>query len=92
MIVRHLHIQRRARVPEILTRQDGTLLANQQGGAVRVAADIVGADGKVGNLEALDAVDVEALVEDAVLDDGVAFARGHGAGAEGVPGCFDVAC
>jgi hypothetical protein len=36
-------------------------------------------------------VDVEALVEDAVFDNRVAVARGHGARAEGVPCCFDVA-
>jgi hypothetical protein len=91
MVLWNLHIQRLARVSEILARQHGALLANQQRSAVRVAADVVRADGQVRDLEALDAVDVEALVEDAVFDNRVAVARGHGARAEGVPCCFDVA-
>jgi hypothetical protein len=91
MVVWNLHVQRLARVSKILARQHGALLANQQGGTVRVAANVIGTDGQVSNLEALDAVDVEALVENTVFDDGVAVAWGHGARAEGVPCCFDVA-
>jgi hypothetical protein len=43
------------------------------------------------HLEALDAVDVEALVEHTVLDDAVTLLGGHRARAEGVPGGLDVA-
>jgi hypothetical protein len=90
MILRHLHIQSRTTISKILTCQHGALLANQQRSAVRVAAHVVGTDGQVSDLEALNAVDVEAFVQDTVLDDGVAFAGSHGAGSEGVPRCFDV--
>lgn len=79
---RHLHLQRVATVPEVLRDQHSRLLANQQRRAVSVAADVVGADGQVGAFEAFDAVHVEAFVQDAVFDDGVAFAGGHGARAE----------
>jgi hypothetical protein len=92
MILRHLHIQRLTTIPKILARQHRTLLANQQRRAVRVAPNIVRANRQVRDLEALDAVHVEALVEHAVLDNRVAFARGHAARAEGVPCGFDVAC
>jgi hypothetical protein len=91
MILRHLHVQRLTTVAQILTRQDSALLTNKQCSAVRVAAHVVWADGQVSDLEALDAVHVETLVKDTVFDDGVAFAWGHGARAEGVPGSFDVA-
>ena len=92
MILRNLHVERTTRVSKILARQDSALFANEQRGAVRVAADVVGADGQVSDLEALDAVDIKALIEDAVLDDGVTLARRHGARTEGVPCSFDVAC
>lgn len=91
MILGHLHLQRLPGIAKVLGNQHGALLTDQQRGGEGVAADVVGADGQVGDLEALDAVHVEARVEDAVLDDGVAFAGGHGTGAEGVPGSFDVA-
>jgi hypothetical protein len=58
---------------------------------VGVTADIVRANGQVRNLQALDTVDVEALIEHTVLDDAVTLLRGHGARAEGVPGCLNVA-
>jgi len=77
---RHLHLERLATIPQILCHEHCRLLANQQSGAVRVAADVVGADGEVGALEAFDAVHVETLIENAVFDDAVAFAGGHGAG------------
>lgn len=92
MVIRNLHIQRSTRVAQVLTRQDSTLLANQQRSTVRVAAHVIGTDGQVSDLEALDAVHVQALVEYTVLDDRVAVARRHGARAERVPGGFDVAC
>jgi hypothetical protein len=91
MIRRDLHVERLTFITQILGRQHGALLADEQRSRVRVAADVVRADGQVGNLEASYAVHVEALVEHAVAYDGVAFARRHRAGAEGVPGCFDVA-
>lgn len=91
MVLRHLHVKSGATVSKILARKHSALLANEERSAVSVAADVVGADGQISNLEALDAVDVEALVEHTVLDDGVAVPGGHGARAEGVPGGFDVA-
>lgn len=48
-------------------------------GHTSVAADIVGTDGKISDLEVLDTVHVEALIEDAVLDDAVALLGSHGA-------------
>jgi hypothetical protein len=57
---------------------------------VSVTADIVRAERQVRNLQALDAVDVKALVEHTVFDDTVTLLRGHGARAEGVPGSLDV--
>ena len=90
MVVRNLHVESRAGVAQVLTGQHSALLADQQRSGIRVAADVVGADGKIGNLEALDAVDVEALVEHAVLDDGVALAWCHGTGTERVPSGLDV--
>lgn len=79
---RHLHLQRLPTVPEVLRDDHGGFLADQQSRAVGVAADVVGADGQVGTFETGDAVYVEAGVQDAVFDDRVAFAGGHGAGAE----------
>ena len=79
---RNLHLEGIPTIPQILRHQHGGLLTDQQGGAISVAADVVGADGEVGAFEVRDAVDVEAVVQDAVLDDGVAVAGGHGAGAE----------
>jgi hypothetical protein len=60
--------------------------------AKSIASDVIRADGQIANLQPLDAVDVQALVDDAALrGDVAAFAGCHAAGAEGVPGCFDVA-
>jgi hypothetical protein len=92
IIIRHLHIERTSTVPQILTRQHRTLLTNKQCSAVRVAAHIIRTDRQISYLEALDAMHIQALVEHAVLDDRVAFARGHGARAEGVPCGLDMAC
>lgn len=91
MICGHGHVESVARVAEILSHEHGGLLANEEGGRVGVAADVVRADGEVGDLETLDAVDVESLVEHAVLDDAVALPGRHGAGSEAVPGGLDVA-
>ena len=46
----------------------------------RVATDVVRADAEIGNLEALDAVDVQPLVQHAVLDDAIALPGSHRAG------------
>jgi hypothetical protein len=60
--------------------------------AKSIAAHIIRADGQIAHLQSLDAVDVETLVDDATLGrDIAALAGGHAAGAQGVPGCFDVA-
>lgn len=58
--------------------------------AIGVAAHVIRADRKVSNLQALDVVDVQTLVEHAVLDRRVAFFRCHAAGPEGMPGRFDM--
>lgn len=79
---RHLHLQRITTIPQILGYKHSRLLANQERRAISVAADIIRADGQVSDFEALDAMDVEARVEDTVLDDAVAFFGCHAAGAE----------
>lgn len=81
MVFRHTHVESATSVAQVLGGQDGALLADEQRGAVGVAADVVGADGQVGDLEVLDAVHVEALVENTVLDDAVALLWCHGASA-----------
>lgn len=48
-------------------------------GRTSVASNIIRTDGQVGDLEVLDAVHIEALIEDTVLDDTVALLRSHGA-------------
>ncbi|CAG1983730.1 unnamed protein product [Fusarium graminearum] len=80
-----------ARVSEVLSNKHSTLLTNEQSSRVRVAAHVVGADGQISNLESFDAVDVESLVEDTVLNDAVALLGSHGAGSKGVPGRLGVA-
>lgn len=90
MIVGNLHLQCSTRVSEVFRNQHGSLLANEQSSRVCVAANVVGADGQIGNLEALDAVDVEALVENTVLDNRVALPRRHRASSERVPCRLDV--
>ncbi len=79
---RHLHLQRITTIPQILRDEHSSLLANKQCGTIRVAADIVRANGQIGAFETGDAVDVEAGVEDAVFYYRVAFFGGHAAGAE----------
>ena len=69
MVIRHLHVESATTVSKILSSEHSALLANEERSRVRVAADVVGADGEIGDLEALDAVDVETLVQDTVLDD-----------------------
>lgn len=57
-----------------------------------IAAHVIRTDGQIADLQALDAVDVESLVDHAaVLGDRAAFARRHAAGSQRVPGGFDVA-
>jgi len=51
LVVRDAHVKSLTRVAQVLGRQDAALLSDQQGSAVRVTADVVGADGKVGDLE-----------------------------------------
>ena len=69
-----------------LAKEDvGGLLADQQGRAVRVRAEVIRADREVDALEVLRAVDVEALVDDTAL-----LARLHRARAERVPSRLDV--
>ena len=79
---RNLHLKRITTIPQILRNKHSRFLPNEQGSAISITADVVGTDGQIGAFEAFDAVDVEAFVEDAVFDDGVALAGGHGAGAE----------
>ena len=46
---------------------------------IRVAAHIVRANTQVSHLEALNTVDIQALIEDTMLDDAVALLGCHGA-------------
>jgi hypothetical protein len=91
VVFRNLHVESTATVSQVFGGQHRALLTNQQRSAVGVAADVVRADGQIRDLQALDAVDVEALVEHTVLDDAVALLGSHGARAERVPGGLDVA-
>ena len=79
---RDLHIQRTTTIPQILRHQHSGLLTDQERRTVGIAAHVVRADTQVGAFEALDAVYVEAFVQDAVFDDAVAGAGRHGACAE----------
>ena len=72
----NLHLQRLATVPQILSDQHHRLLPNHQGSALSVAADIIRTDRQIRTFQVPGAVYVEALVEDAVLDDGIAGAGG----------------
>lgn len=60
-------------------------------GKSELTSNVVRADREISNLEALDAVDVKALIEHTVLDDAVALLGRHGAGSQAVPGALDVA-
>jgi hypothetical protein len=91
VVLRNLHVQSAATVSQVFGRQHRALLTDEQRSAVGVAADIVGADGQIGDLKALDAVYIEAFIEHTVLDDAVALLGCHRARAEGVPGGLDVA-
>lgn len=67
------------------------MLLNGKTYAIGVAADVVGTDGQVRDLETLDAMDVEALIEHTVLDDGVTLPRSHTTGTQAVPSGLNVA-
>lgn len=69
LVIRNSHIQRTSTISEILGSQDSALLTNQERSRVRVAADIVGTDGQVGDLEVRGAVHVQAFVDDTMFDD-----------------------
>lgn len=79
---RHLHLQRITTVSQILRDEHSSLLSNKQRGAIRIATDIVWADGQIGAFETGDAVDVQAGVKDAVFHYRIAFFGCHAAGAE----------
>ena len=51
---------------------------------------VVGTDGKIAHLQAGNAVDVEAFIDHAVLDNVVALDGSHRAGAQRVPCCFNM--
>ena len=51
-----------------------------------VATNVVGAHGEIRDLQVLDAMDVESLVQDTVLDDIVALLGSHTTGTQRVPG------
>lgn len=78
----HLHLQRVTTVAKALRNEHSRLFANQESGAISVAADVIRADRQVSTLKALDAMDVEAWIKDTMLDNGVALFGCHVAGAE----------
>jgi len=78
------------KLTEIFRGQHGALLPNQQCGGIRVATDIVRTDRQIGNLETLDTMDIQAFVENAMLDDAIALPWAHGAGSQRVPGGLHV--
>lgn len=75
----HLHLERIPTIPQILRDEHSRLLTNEQRRAVSVATHIVGADRQVSALETLDAMDVEARIEDTVFDDAIALTGSHAA-------------
>jgi hypothetical protein len=85
------HFSPMSRALEIVSRYITGVYRRLRVRRIGVTSDIVRANGQVRNLQALDAVDVEALVEHTVLDDAVTLLGGHGARAERVPGSLDVA-
>lgn len=58
MVSWHLHVERCTRVAQVFTRKHRALLADEQRCRVRVAPDVIGADGQISDLEALDAVHI----------------------------------
>jgi hypothetical protein len=70
-----------------------TIITQLEGSTYResVTPNIVRTDTQVRDLEVLDAMDIQALVEDTVLDDVVALAGRHAACSQGMPGCLAVA-
>jgi hypothetical protein len=84
VVLWNLHVESAATVSQVFGGQNGALLTDEQCSAVGVAADIVGADGQIGDLQAFDAVYVEALIEHTVLDNAVALLGCHRARAEGL--------
>lgn len=91
LVSRDLHLESLTRVSKIFSNEHSSLLANEKSSRVCVAANVVGADGKISNLEALDTVHVESLIKNTVLDDAVTLLGCHGAGSEAVPGGLCVA-
>ena len=80
---RHLHLQRITTISQTLRNKHSRLLANQERSAVKMLQPTLsGQIDKSAQFEAFDAVDVEAGVADAVLDDGDAFIGCYAAGAE----------
>ena len=80
---RHLHLQRITTISQILRNKHSRLLANQERSAVKkLQPTLSGQTDKSAQFEAFDGVDVEAGVEDAMLDDGVAFFGCYAADAE----------
>ena len=75
----HFHLERITTVAQILRDEHSRLLTNEQRGAVRVTAHVVRADREVSALETLDAMDVEARVEDTIFDDAIALTGSHAA-------------
>ena len=51
-----------------------------------VATNVVRADGEIGDLQVLDAVNIESFIQHAVLDDIVAILGSHTTGTQRVPG------
>lgn len=67
----------KGRLAKIFRSENSALLTDQQSSAVSVAADIVRADGEISDLQAFDAVDIQTLVDDAMLNDAVAVLGTH---------------
>lgn len=91
VIIRHLHLQSLTRVSEILCHESRRFLSNCKGHCEGIRSHVVWCDGKVCYFEALDTVDVEAFIEDAMLHDAVPLPGSHGARAQAVPGGLHVA-
>ena len=55
-----------------------------------VAANIVRADGEIRHLQVLDAVDVQSLIQDTMLDNAITLLGSHATCSKRVPGGLDM--
>jgi hypothetical protein len=75
------------RAVESIRRINTNLSISNKDGLTCIAPHIVRANGKISDLEVLDAVDIKALIKDTMLDDAVSLFRRHGASLHLISNC-----